>query len=458
MIKRPPDKILFWILIFLLLLSAGCQPADQITCLNDKDCQEVSPYISTVFEFSNPIKPEWVEEAWHITPNTHGKWIWESNRRARWIASSAYQAGEEIIMGFDWSASRLDQDHKNENVTWRAIVRQPSVLFLAPVEDGMELYRLNPYDLNEMNQLTETEGKIHDYAASPDGEQLVFSVLNSQGGADIWIWNRRDDSKFLLLECGSDFCESMSLSPNNVEFAFTQKSLNSNDQSKRNAPQVMIFNLITGEKNTFLTETDIYGYHPEWSPNGEWLTYWLGLGQGIEAVNLMDGRTFNLNTASGNAGCWNPESQILFFSDLLEIDDEDHIESLSSVLFQADVDKKKISHFISGYDDRIGMSYLNPVCHPEGDGLLTYVQPSMNLPGRFLWWISNDGELKEILSDDISTIVSHASWDPSGYRVLFSLSKLSSNNLGAELVIWDKNHPEDYHFITSGVFKPLWLP
>ena len=452
------NKACLTICILLLIGLVSCQSTIQVKCLNDKNCQKVSPYISVIFQFSKNIDPEIIESAWFIDPYKPGRFIWMNNHTVKWTADHPYKPGEKVTIGFLATVLGNKETSAENELVWQTTIRQPAVLLTSSNQNGQELFLLEPYTNKDRVQITNTDGKILEYAGSHDGEKVVFTVLNSDGGADIWEWDRQLDKSFLLLSCGKNICESVSWSPNDTSIILTEQPVDQISITPNRLPQILILDVTSGEKNYLLPDRELFGYDPDWSPNGEWITYRIGLDQGIEAVNLINSGSFYLNSSSGNSGCWSSDSQKFFFSSLNDFDDENHAEMLSSSLLQADFSKKEILTIPYEEKDASGISYLNPVCHPQDDGFLVYVQPSMNIPGRALWWLSSSGERKAIISDDLSVVVSHAAWDTAGVSVLFSVSAFGSNSQGADLMVWERIHQEAPKLLASDVFQPTWLP
>lgn len=452
------DKTGMTLCILLLISLVGCQNTTQVKCLNDQNCQEVSPYISVFFQFSKTIDPEIIESAWFIDPYRPGRFIWVNNHTVKWTADHPYKPGEKVTIGFLPTVLGNEETFFENEPVWQTTIRQPAVLFTSLNHNGQELFLLEPYTNKERVQITNTDGKILEYADSNDGEKIAFTVSNSEGGVDIWVWDRQLDKSSLFMKCEENTCGSLSWSPDDTSIILTEHPVDQISTSPNRLPRIFILDVISGEKNYLLPDKELFGYDPDWSPNGEWITYRLGLDQGIKAVNLIDSGSFFLNSSGGNSGCWSSDSQKFFYSSLNDFDDKNHAEMLSSSLFQADISKMEILPIPYEEKDASGISFLNPVCHPQDDGFLVYVQPSMNIPGRALWWMSSSGERKAIISDDLSVVVSHAAWDTAGERVLFSVSVLGSNSQGADLMVWERIHQETPKLLASDIFQPTWLP
>lgn len=450
---------LFFILIgFFIFASAGCQKNIDIKCQNSDNCQEVSPYIALAVEFSAPVDRELVEKAWFIEPHHPGLWIWKNDNQVLWLSENPYPPHQNVKMGFKRARLGFKGEYIAEDTIWNAVIRQPSILFTAPIDEGQELFLVNIDDVGVRTQLTNTEGNLKEYAASYDGERIAISLINPEGGVDIWIWTRQDNKMELILDCGTAICDSPSWSPNGLELAYSKELPVDSGQTSYPIPQIMIFNTVTGENSTLISGINSYGFNPEWSPDGSWVSYWIGLGKGIEVINRINGASFHLESNSGDNGCWSPDSQSIFFSDLIDIDENNHIETILSAIYRANLAEGKISLMMGGWNEPQGLSYQHPVCHPGGNGLAIYVQPSMHIPGRALWWVSETGEKKETIYDDMSVTVSHTSWDTTGKQLLFSVYALSSGDTGADVMVWDTQQTSPPKLITHGVFQPAWLP
>ena len=68
----------------------------------------------------------------------------------------------------------MESDHLIREMNWIFHVRAPQVVFLAPVDNGGELYSVNLNSLTQV-RLTETTGRVYDFNVSGNGEQIVYS-------------------------------------------------------------------------------------------------------------------------------------------------------------------------------------------------------------------------------------------------------------------------------------------
>ena len=78
------------------------------------------------------------------------------------------------------------------------------VVYLAP-SARPDLWRAAS-DGSQQRQLTQSGGKVYDYAVWSDGSRLVYSAANELGGLSLWTLNRDGGDVTLVLDCGADRC------------------------------------------------------------------------------------------------------------------------------------------------------------------------------------------------------------------------------------------------------------
>jgi Tol biopolymer transport system component len=431
------------IIVTILLLSGviliGNHVPVKITCQSPTPCTQVGPYGSIVFEFSRPVHSDNVEILWQTAPLIEGKWEWLDDQHARWTSTMPLPSNQMITFRFNPGQAGQNGEMASGLNQWEVKVRSPRIIGIR--KDGS----------SEM-QLTDTNDSVYDYHASPDGESVVFSVMNDLKGVDLWIVQRDGSGQHKLLDCGADRCYTPAWSPLMGELAYTRESAGLTPDGPNGAPRIWILDAISGKTSPLFADQQKIGYGPKWSPDGLWLSIWDGLHGGIQVVNRKTGESFMLESANGDAGSWTLGSQFLYYSNVVLGG-----ASFRNVVLKADIGNRSISTLFGGNTEGSGFSIDDPVCSPKDNWVAVTIQPNMKIPGAKLYLLNTDTDDSKLIMDDLSRNPSFYSWDTNGDRLVFQLNLLSGKENDVEIWVWDWNL-EAAKKITDGSRTPQWLP
>ncbi len=438
--------ILSWISKTLVFFVDNRQA--RIQWMNPKE--EISSVPSFQFLIPEGIDEQIVEKSFFNSFSLEGEWNWLEDDLVVWQPTEPLPAGQKLEFGFDPSLTESNKLRKN---TWQASVRDPEIIYLQNFETGRTLYSFSPEQPELINQLTSSEGRIVDFAVSPDGEQIIYSQENSQLGLDLWLIDRDGEQTSLVLNCGEDRCSGLDWNPRRDEIAFTiEKKLSGTSQNRWDEPRLYLLNLVTGDSHSFFTDLSKVTYDPIWSSNGQWITFWKGESQGIEIVHSISKEKVFLDEISEDTGCWSPDERYFYFSKVRE-------EGLPivSIIYEVEIFSLKEELFTGSDLFDLGYNYYYPECHPLGDGMTVVVQVDPIIPYRELWWIKADQSFEKIFTD-LTKMVTQFKWSPDGKQGIFLRDTLAGLADGSEIVLWQAKHPDEPISFQDEVFKIEWLP
>lgn len=414
---------------------------------------QISPYGSILFEFSRPVVSDQVESLFEVTPTVAGRWEWSDDRHARWMAATPFTAGQSVQLRFKSGTVGQNGETLQVNQSWQATIRQPLVVVSTAKKDsGQELYTLTPSEGQTLKPLTQTGGAIFDYTPSPDGEAVVFSVVNNKKGTDLWEVQRDGTNQRLLLDCGADRCSTPAWSPISREMAYSRESAGIDPNGPKGAPRVWLLNLDSGQSTPLFSDPQKIGYGPTWSPDGKWLTIWNGTEGGIQVVDRKTGETIFLKSSNGESGSWSRDSKSLYYSDIVLGD-----SSFRNVVLKADIESGTISTILGGNVEGDGLSVNHPVCNPQNDWVAAAVQPDVRLPGKELVLLNPGSKDGISVMDDLTRLPGFFNWNPTGDRLVFQQDILGSSEYSVEVWVWDQKGGKAYK-IADGARFPHWLP
>ncbi len=405
------------------------------------------------FQFSQKMDLDGIPAAFFLEPALDGTWDWLDDQHAIWTFTNALPEERLIHFGF-----RADEKEKNLQIPirpqeWQAFIRPADLLALKKVTSGNELFLIHPGSPPAERQLTMSNGKIVDFTFSPDGEQIIYSLENAQTGVDLWQMQRDGHDASILLDCGLDRCTAADWNPRLDELVFTrEKRRDTAARPTWDSPVPLLLDLTTGISARLLPNEYQFAFDPHWSSRGQWVSLWLGEQFGIDIIHAGSGVSGYRDPYSGDTGCWSADERHFYYSVLRE----EGLPIVSSI-YQVDIlsGTRKIYTGSQLYD--LGFNFYHPVCQPNGQGLLVSVQVDPVISQRELWWIQPDDSY-QVISNDLSQLVTHYSWNPQGNRVVFLSGSLARLGDGSRIGIWSSEAPESIEWLSDGVIQARWLP
>ena len=451
------DRTALWVILvisILLLVVIVFQTGFpiRITLLNPEENDGISPYASLSFKFSQAVDPEKVAESFTIKPDVPGQWVWADNQNAIWYASTPLHRGDTINFYFEDLPIGENQQKPAGSARWETSVRPAAVVYLS-VDEVPQLWKLDPDNPDNRQQMTDVEMPVLDYVASPDGSQIVYSVANSQGGADLWIMDRQGEAQRILLDCGADICSSPAWSLLTAELVFTRQRAVQDAETNRAISRLWLLDLHNETISPLLPDVDLNASDPMFSPNGQWISFWNEDTRGIQLVNRRAGETFLVEGDNGNNGSWEPDSQSYYFQGVVV--GETHFQTL---VYKTDLASKEVTNVAGGNLDTSGFNYKRPTWNPRSDSLAVFVQPNLNIPTGEIFLISPQGEYLDTIYNNYSKLTSFYDWFPDGETFLFKTCKLSSQNDQGNIVIWNLYGNHEITELDVAANMPAWLP
>ena len=445
------------ILVSILLLSGvifiGNRVPLNITCQLPAQCKQVGPFGSVLFEFSRPAQANQVENLWQTIPGIAGKWVWLDNQHARWDSLKPLPTNQKITLQIGTGQAGQNGEQISSVNRWEVTVRPPRIIVTRNEGNGSELFTIGLDDgTSSGKQLTHTNGQIFDYIVTPDGEAVIFSAVNDLKGSDLWMVQRDASNQHKILDCGADLCSTPALSPISQELAYTRESAGTNPNGSKKAPRIWILDVSSGQTAPLFVDPKKIGYGPKWSPNGQWLSISSGSKGGIQVVNRKSGDTYFLESSNGDTGCWSPDSQYLYYSDMVSGEG-----GFRNVILKADIGSRSIITFFGGNAEGGGISVDNPVCDPQGKWLAVTVQPNVSISGKELELLNPDAKPGVSIMDDLSRIPGFLSWTPDGNLLVYQSLLLGGDGNNVEVWVWDQNTAKARKITDEGR-SPQWLP
>lgn len=328
--------------------------------------------------------------------------------------------------------------------------RALSVIYLAPSNGPRELWS-KTVDAGQSEQLTSTNGKIWDFTVSPDGSQILYSLMNANEGLDLWVMNRNGTGVRKALDCQYDRCSSAAWSLDRIMIAFNREPAGLGPGQGFGPPRIWLFNIQTGETYPLFADTQKLGYGASWSPDGARLAYVDPQVPGIRIIHMQTGQEIFLPSLMGTVGEWSPDGKRMLFINITQPDTDPHVR-----VYLADLDSQDISTIQGILSDR-SLEFGMPVWSPDGKEMIVGVRGLEKDLGRQIWLMAGDGFSAQEITRDPAYVVNNYRWDPQGKVVVFQRTQLGIANAQPEIMIWLREKNE-FILLAEVATSPEWLP
>lgn len=316
--------------------------------------------------------------------------------------------------------------------------------FLGNPLEAPEIW-LTSLDGSSQQQLTHTQGRVVEFSASPDGEGLVYSFLNTEGGADLYRIDREGKKPVRLEECGQARCEQFAWQPGGKLAAYTRFVRGLEVDGK-----VYLIDPESGAPQEIPGGTALEGAYPTFSPDGNTLAYFDIASERIRLVDITTGKAQTVPSGEPQLVSWSGDGRELYFKQSV----------LNGVLVQArlyrfDLATKQATPFLpdelSGYDaSRIEWS-------PDGAWGVFGLTDSDIQSGQQLYIVRRDGEDLQAITREPGSMQAAYHWSPTGNQIIFQRFRAGTSDARPQIVMWDRQS-NTIRVLSEDGAQPAWLP
>jgi Tol biopolymer transport system component len=451
------DRMILVVLLVLLVLLAAVVaagnraglPAPQFVPEN----ASVGARGPITLVFSEPVLVESIESRLKLDPVVSGRVTVLTDPGRRGYAVS-FWPDQPLLPGQRYSlvlaAGVRSQSglELRSPVTWEFTPRQAEILFLSPTERP-ELWQAVG-DGTEPKQLTSTGGSLFDFEVSLDGSWIIYSVINQQGGIDLWQMNRWSGETQMLLPCQTDWCNNPVYSPDGTKIAYSRRKSGALPGEGPGVPRMWMLDLVQQSTDALYVDPNIGGFDPAWSPDGRFLAFFDGLSQGVRVLDLTSRTDFLLPSQMGVVGEWSPDSRRILFVDFVTTDAGPNVS-----IYEVEVESQQIRRVLD--EDVNQVDYSVPAWASDGETLAVAVRFFSDGPGKQLWMLRQDGAQRQPITNN--QLFTHASyhWDPAGTKLVYQRLEFGRSGTLPQVVVWDRLTDQSI-VVAENAFLPLWVP
>ncbi len=401
------------------------------------------------FQFNLDIDRQSLQARVSFDPPSEGRWSWQNDRTAWFYPSPAFTGGTTINVYIAQGVRAQDGRLLKRDVKVSLQVRPAMIVYLGQAVDSPDLWKIDQQGL-EPAQLTFTNGNVYDFAVSPDGEWIVYSVLNFRGGSDLYLIDLQGAQERLLFECGSDSCREPAWAPDSKNIAFTRAALTVPAENEPPDSYIYSITIDSGQAAPFFNNPAVRGMAPSFSPDGRLLGFYDLVIGAIRLVNLADGSSEVVPAALRSVGAWSPDSTSLIVADLVP-----GTFTTYAQLFKVNFSERSLNRLIENEPE--GVDYSLPAWSPDGRWLLVGLRYVEGLVNKQVWLMRPDGEMVRPITQNPAATHAAYSWSPDGSKAVFQRFQLGASDNRPEIILWDFSSGEQQVLVVDGAL-PQWLP
>jgi ABC-type nickel/cobalt efflux system permease component RcnA/Tol biopolymer transport system component len=324
-------------------------------------------------------------------------------------------------------------------------VQQARVLYINI--DSANYNQLFVYDRSNDTSvpLTQEPSGIWDYALSPDGTTIAYTMPQTDG-SELWAMSTDGTHRRQLLTCPQADCTRAVWSPDGRILMYERRDAPLD--APVGVPSIWQLDLSSGDTEPIFQDSQLLSYDPQWSFDGQWLSFMSANSLQVQIRNLSDGRSRSVAEQSGRSIVWSPVGGAFLMIDLVtQADGQPYTH-----LLRYDVDNDQTVD-LTGMD---GMGDTWSSWSPDGKWVAV-VRTDTASNGDQVWVMRADGSEARQLTTAPDVVHEQPVWSPDGHYLIFQEYLLSQSTAVGPLWLLNVETQELQELIPAGSW-PIWLP
>ncbi len=303
-------------------------------------------------------------------------------------------------------------------------------VYLFPPQKLTEIFHFDT-QTGIAQKLTDTGGMVIDYAINSQNSDIVYSVINEFGGADIWLLNWMQNKASKLVDCNEDICTDVRISPDGKVLSFQQGKYPLESGNYLNNDDIHFFALDKDSSYSNFLNDIFSGINVLWAPDGKYLAYYETEKESIRIIDRDAKEILSIKSSNQSTSfSWGMNSEYFYF--VLEDSANEMPVSLLEEVHMVDKSFRRIN--IALNKDEV----INRIKHsPSTQQLAISIRPSTFLPGQKLeiYDLQKEEMFRETQDADIS--FGNYSWSNNGLKIIYQRYAYNSTAAEPEIGIWD---------------------
>ncbi len=270
-------------------------------------------------EFDRPMVAQSVEDRFSITPTIEGRLEWANRQELVFRPDAPLNPGQKYTVQIRAGAESDGNKTLTEDFQFNFTVRLPQMLYLGPFTNPIRNLQFYDLQTGRTEQLTDETGGVVDFAISPDGTWVAYTVERTDTASDIWALNLKTREHIQLTNCveGQATCYDPAWGPDNQVVAYTRQELAAG-LNPATAKRAWVVDVNTGESRLLIDDETLVGFAPKWSPDGKWVAIVLATANppGILLYEFATGQSAFVSTPQGVPGIFSPDGAWFAYSKL----------------------------------------------------------------------------------------------------------------------------------------------
>ena len=278
-------------------------------------------------------------------------------------------------------------------------------------------------------QYTQDSNGITGYSLSPDARTILYSVFTLDGGSSIWSLSLDASGAIStghkILDCPQAECNTPVFYPDGSKVAY-ERLENTTDATTIPRFSVWWLDLQTGKTEPVFQDAEFPSTAPQFSPDGQWLSYISAASNTLMAFDLQNGRTVSvpLGSQATIPETWSPDGKALLFGNTIPVSSAVPVALSQTIAGPVHVKTYTLaSGKITDLSAGPNVTDYSAAWSPDGN----WIAIDRSLPGadpssgsNQIWLVRPDGGQAHVLLSEGGASYSGLSWSPDGRMLLYS--------------------------------------
>jgi Tol biopolymer transport system component len=384
-----------------------------------------------------------VEMRFQIIPPIEGDFFWEGNTM-KFTPRQAFIPGVTYTILLEAGFETLSGKRTLRNGSWQVLIRDPEIVYLSP-KSGSDIWQIPLSGIPK--RLTSTNGKVYDFNIAADGNFILYSVFNNDGGLDLYRVRREDYQAELLLDCHSERCTEAVSSPLQGLIAYTRIAPLENGQR---TSRIWVFFEESGMTEPLYQDQNIHGSAPCWSPDGRYLAFYDGAAAGIRVVDFDHNHHLYFESNEGRSGSWSVDGDRLLYTGAVQT-----VMQPFSNIFEINLESGNMKRLFEKIDSQL--DFGQPIWTPDGNWITVGLRLVEKSPNKQIYLVSPDGDQSITVTDDQRYAHASYQWSPDGSWLVFQRFQTGTPQETPEVLIWERSTQKTKVLVKDATL-PKWMP